>query len=93
MLRITGVRIAPAHDELPLLAFATVIIESTIVLRGLKLMESERGRFVALPAQRASDGSFQDVVVLVDHAFRDALNAQVSAEYDRFTMRASADAG
>jgi stage V sporulation protein G len=60
MIRITDVKISLRQDE-KLRAFATVTLDNCFVVRGLKVIQTGRGMFVAMPARRKPDGKFQDV--------------------------------
>jgi stage V sporulation protein G len=81
-MRITEVRISLRDDE-KLKAFATVTFDDCFVVRGLKVIGAARGLFVAMPARRRPDGTFQDVAHPIHAAARAALERAVLGAYER----------
>jgi stage V sporulation protein G len=79
-MRITDVKIVCREDE-KLKAFATITIDHCFVVRGLKIIQSTRGLFVAMPARRKPDGTFQDVAHPIHAAARAELERIVIAAY------------
>ena len=82
-MRITDVRISLRDDE-KLKAFATVTIDDCFVIRGMKIIQAARGLFVAMPARRKPDGTFQDVA--------HPINAEARARLEREILSAFAQA-
>ena len=81
-MRITDVKISLRDDE-KLKAFATVTFEDCFVVRGMKVIQAARGLFVAMPARRKPDGTFQDVAHPIHAAGRADLERHVLAAYER----------
>jgi stage V sporulation protein G len=79
-MQITDVKIVRREDE-KLRAFATITIDHCFVVRGLKIIQSTRGLFVAMPARRKPDGTFQDVAHPINAAARAELERIVLAAY------------
>lgn len=79
-MRITDVKIVRREDD-KLKAFATITIDHCFVVRGLKIIQSTRGLFVAMPARRKPDGTFQDVAHPIHAAARAELERIVIAAY------------
>jgi stage V sporulation protein G len=79
-MRISDVKISLRDDE-KLKAFATVTFEDCFVVRGMKVIQAARGLFVAMPARRKPDGTFQDVAHPIHVAARADLERQVLEAY------------
>jgi len=79
-MQITDVKIVRREDD-KLKAFATITIDHCFVVRGLKIIHSTRGLFVAMPARRKPDGTFQDVAHPIHAAARAELERVVIAAY------------
>ena len=79
-MQITDVKIVRREDD-KLKAFATITIDHCFVVRGLKIIQSARGLFVAMPARRKPDGTFQDVAHPIHAAARAELEQVVIAAY------------
>jgi stage V sporulation protein G len=81
-MEITEVKIVLRNDE-KLKAFATITLDHCFVVRGLKVIQSARGLFVAMPARRKPDGTFQDVAHPIHAEMRADLERAVIAAYLR----------
>jgi stage V sporulation protein G len=70
-MRITEVRVNLQHEEV-LKAFVSITLDD----------EGSDGRFVAMPARKRRDGSFQDIAHPINRQTRDYLEATVLRAYD-----------
>jgi stage V sporulation protein G len=80
-MRITEVRVNLQHEEV-LKAFVSITLDDEFVIRGLKIIQGSDGRFVAMPARKRRDGSFQDIAHPINRQTRDYLEATVLRAYD-----------
>jgi stage V sporulation protein G len=90
-MHITEVRIV-LRDDVKLKAFATITLDYCFVVRGLRIIHSSRGLFVAMPARRKANGAFQDVAHPIHADMRAELERAVIAEYMR-TLRSGGRPG
>ena len=79
-MEITEVRVVLRNDE-KLKAYATITLDNCFVVRRLRIIQSARGLFVAMPARRKPDGTFQDVAHPINADMRAKLEARVIAKY------------
>jgi stage V sporulation protein G len=79
-LTITEVRIQPQNAR-ALKAFASITFNDAFVVRGLKVIEGLDGRFVAMPARKRKDDTFQDVAHPVTKEFRAYMESVVLRAY------------
>jgi stage V sporulation protein G len=79
-MRITEVKISLRDDE-KLKAFATVTLDDCFAIRGMKIIQANRGLFVAMPTRRKPDGSFQDVAHPIHAQARAMLEQAVLGAY------------
>ena len=87
-MEITEVRVNLQHEEV-LKAFVSVTLDNEFVIRGLKVIQSSDGhRFVAMPARRKRDGTFQDIAHPINREAREYLERVVFAAFE---MIVSAD--
>ena len=88
-MEITEVRVN-LQDEDVLKAFVSITLDNEFVIRGLKIIESSDGhRFVAMPARRKKDGTFQDIAHPINRETREHLEKVVFAVYEEERRRAS----
>ena len=80
-MEITEVRVS-LQDEEVLKAFVSITLDDEFVIRGLKVIQGADGRFVAMPARRKRDGTFQDIAHPINRETREYLERVVLAAYD-----------
>jgi len=82
-LEITGIAIRPFRgDDDKLKAFASIILNSCFIVKDLKVIEGNNGRFVAMPSRRGKDGVFRDVAHPLNQETRDFIERAVLKAYD-----------
>jgi stage V sporulation protein G len=80
-LVITEVRITPQDGEGALRAFASITLNESFVIRGLKVIEGMKGRFVAMPSRQRPDGTYQDIAHPITREFRAYMEGAVLRAY------------
>jgi stage V sporulation protein G len=80
-MEITEVRVS-LQDEEVLKAFVSITLDDEFVVRGLKVIQGAEGRFVAMPARRKRDGTYQDIAHPINKETREYLERVVLEAYD-----------
>jgi stage V sporulation protein G len=80
-MEITEVRVN-LQDEEVLKAFVSITLDDEFVIRGLKVIQGMDGRFVAMPARKKKDGTFQDIAHPINRETRRYLEDVVLKAYD-----------
>ncbi len=83
-MRITEVNVN-LRDEERLKAFVNITFDDVFVIRGLKVIEGQRGVFVCMPSRRMDDGSHRDIAHPINNEFRQEIEEQVLAAYHRLS--------
>ncbi len=83
-MQITEVRVFPAGkaDE-KLKAFATVTFDHCFVVRDLKVINGNKGLFIAMPSRKRSDGSYVDIAHPLDTKTRSYIEQIVISEFEK----------
>jgi stage V sporulation protein G len=80
---ITGVTIRPfSGGDDKLKAFASIILNNAFIIKDLKIIEGNNGRFVAMPSRRGKDGVFRDVAHPLNQDTRDYVEKTILAAYE-----------
>ena len=82
-IEITGITIRPftgGDDKLK--AFASIILNNAFIIKDLKIIEGNNGRFVAMPSRRGKDGVFRDVAHPLNQDTRDYVEKAILAAYE-----------
>ena len=86
-MKITEVRVSLREDA-KLKAFASITLDDSFVIRGLKIIEGKTGTFVAMPSRRRKDGEYQDIAHPINNEAREEMERIILAEYRREIERA-----
>ena len=87
-MKVTDVRIqiikAPKNK---LKAFSTIILDDSLVLRDLRIFESERGDFVSMPSIKGQNGEWHEIVTLISTDLKDQISNYVLRAYNDELMK------
>ena len=78
-----AVRVYPSKMEGKLLAYANVTLGGCFAVKGIRVMDSEKGAFVAMPDRKDGKGEYHEVCFPTTAEMREALNTAVMGEYHR----------
>lgn len=81
-MEITEVNIT-LRDEDKLRAFVNITFDDVFVIRGLKVIQGNRGLFVCMPSRRMEDGSHKDIAHPITNEFRQAIEERVLHDFRR----------
>ena len=90
-MKITEVRVSLREDA-KLKAFASITLDDSFVIRGLKIIEGKTGTFVAMPSRRCKDGEYQDIAHPINNEAREEMEKIILAEYWKERERAKVEA-
>ena len=83
-----SVKVYPTQDSKNLLATATVTLGGCFAIRGVRILDSERGAFVSMPQRKNAQGEYKDICFPTTAEMRKELHSAVLGEYQR-TMEQS----
>ena len=76
-------------DKSNLLAYASVTLGGSFAISDVRVMNSQKGPFVAMPSRKGRDGQYHDTAFPTTAQMRKDLNAAVMGEYQRATQKES----
>ncbi len=79
-MEVTEVRVYPVDEE-KLKAFVTVTFDDCFVIRDLKIINGNKGLFVAMPSRKRKDGTFKDTAHPINNETRKMIEDKVLDEY------------
>ena len=82
MMEVTEVRVFPVEED-RLKAYATITLDRCFLVRDLKVIQGNKGLFVAMPSKRRKDGTYQDTAHPLNSDTRRMIEEAVLGEYSR----------
>ena len=77
------VKIGSIRPEGAIRAIASVNLNDCFAIRNVKVMDSSKGLFVAMPSYKAGNGEYKDICFPVTKEFRQQLNDAVIDAYQQ----------
>lgn len=77
------VKIGSIRPEGTIRAIASVNLNDCFAIRNVKIMDSSKGLFVAMPSYKAGNGEYKDICFPVTREFRQQLNDAVIDAYQQ----------
>ena len=80
-MQITDVRVRKVAKEGKLKAVVSITIDDEFVVHDIKVIEGEKGLFIAMPSRKASDGEYRDIAHPINSATRDFIQTMILDKY------------
>ena len=82
-MNITDVRVRRVAKEGKMKAVVSITIDEEFVVHDIKVIEGEKGLFIAMPSRKAADGEYRDIAHPITPAARRQLEDAILAVYHR----------
>lgn len=69
------------NDETPMKAVVSITFDGCFAVHDIKVIEGQKGIFVAMPSRKMGDGEFKDVAHPIQQFMRDMIREAVLDEY------------
>lgn len=80
-MEITEVRIRLKEED-KLKAFVNITMDDAIAVRGLKVIDGEKGLFVSMPSRRRKDGKYEDIFHPINNETRQMMETVILEKYE-----------
>lgn len=81
-MNITDVRVRKVAKEGKMKAVVSITIDDEFVVHDIKVIEGEKGLFIAMPSRKATDGEYRDIAHPINSATRDRIQRIILDKYD-----------
>ena len=76
-MQITDVRVRKVTKEGKMRAVVSITIDDVFVVHDIKVIEGEKGLFIAMPSRKASDGEYRDIAHPINSETRDKIQSLI----------------
>lgn len=80
-MNITDVRVYKVDTMGKMKAIASITLDDAFVVRDIRVIEGQKGLFVAMPSRKAPDGQFRDIAHPITQQARDMVESAVLSAY------------
>lgn len=82
-MQITDIRIRVVNKESKMKAVVSVTFDEAFVVHDIKVIEGEKGLFIAMPSKKTPDGEYRDIAHPINGEMRAMLQNAVLERYEQ----------
>lgn len=82
-MQITDVRVRKITKEGKMRAIVSITIDEEFVIHDIKVIEGEKGLFIAMPSKKATDGEYRDIAHPINSRTRETIQNIILESYEK----------
>lgn len=90
-MQITDVRIRKITKEGKMKAVVSITFDNEFVVHDIKIIDGEKGLFIAMPSRRAEDGEYRDIAHPINSSTRENLQHIILEKYEATLLEESVE--
>ena len=91
-MNITDVRVRKVTKDGKMKAVISITIDDEFVVHDIKVIEGEKGLFIAMPSRKAADGEYRDIAHPINSATRNEIQSIILRKYEEMIAQEEAEA-
>ena len=91
-MQITDVRVRKVAKEGKLKAVVSITMDEEFVVNDIKVIEGEKGLFIAMPSKKAVDGEYRDIAHPINSETREKIQSIILENYEKVLEEAPEEA-
>ncbi len=80
-MQITDVRVRKITKEGKMRAIVSITIDDEFVIHDIKVIEGDKGLFIAMPSKKATDGEYRDIAHPINSSTRERIQTIILDRY------------
>lgn len=85
-MQITDVRVRKITKEGKMKAIVSITLDNEFVVHDIKVIEGEKGLFIAMPSKKTADGEYRDIAHPINSSTRDNIQRIILESYEKAMM-------
>ena len=81
-MQVTDVRVRRVSREGKMKAVVSITIDNVFVIHDIKVIEGEKGLFIAMPSKKSADGEYRDIAHPINAETRGMLEQIILEKYE-----------
>ena len=82
-MNITDVRIRKITKEGKMQAIVSITLDDEFVMHDIKVIEGEKGLFIAMPSKKTADGEYRDIAHPINSDTREQIQSTILKRYEQ----------
>ena len=88
-MQVTDVRVRKIEKEGKMKAIVSITLDNEFVIHDIKVIEGEKGMFIAMPSRKAADGEYRDIAHPINSGTREMIQNVILNKYESTTLEAA----
>ena len=88
-MQITDVRVRKITKEGKMRAIVSITIDEEFVIHDIKVIEGDKGLFIAMPSKKATDGEYRDIAHPINSSTREKIQTIILDRYQKALLESS----
>ncbi|MDO4463160.1 MAG: septation regulator SpoVG [Bacillota bacterium] len=80
-MQITDVRVRKITKEGKMRAIVSITLDDEFVIHDIKVIEGDKGLFIAMPSKKATDGEYRDIAHPINSSTRERIQDTILNSY------------
>lgn len=82
-MTITDVRVRKVAKEGKMKAVVSITLDGEFVVHDIKVIEGEKGLFIAMPSRKVADGDYRDIAHPINSETREHIQSLILEAYEK----------
>ena len=82
-MQVTDVRVRKIAKEGRMKAVVSITLDDEFVVHDIKVIEGDKGLFIAMPSKRTADGEYKDIAHPINSSARDVIQKVILESYEK----------
>ena len=91
-MQITDVRVRKVTKEGKMKAVVSITLDNEFVVHDIKVIEGEKGLFIAMPSRKAADGEYRDIAHPINSETRARIQSIILEKYEIAALESEEEA-
>ena len=85
-MQVTDIRVRGVEKEGKMKAVVSITIDDEFVVHDIKVIEGEKGLFIAMPSRKAADGEYRDIAHPINSDTRNMIQTLILEQYEAMNL-------
>ncbi len=91
LMNITDVRVRKVTKEGKMKAVVSITLDDEFVVHDIKVIDGEKGLFIAMPSKKSADGEYRDIAHPINSDTRDKIQQIILEKYEQALAEAEVE--
>lgn len=82
-MQVTDVRVRMVAKDSKMKAVVSITLDNEFVVHDIKVIEGEKGLFIAMPSKKSAEGEYRDIAHPISSHTREMVSAAILEAYEK----------